>query len=321
MRSIAHALLALSLAWLAFQAPGPFWVEIQGVLGILLITVLTRTVSAEAALSALGLGVGVAAPCMILLGHGLAAIGIDPGDSPANWTIVAVLEELVKFLPVLFLSARLWRTFRVTFNPSDWLLLGFAAGTGFALIENTLLIQESPGVASDMRLHYGPHLGDWYLVPGAWGAAGYVGHGAATGFIAGGIGLSLWLRRSGTKMPFPFWAPGVAACGWIVVEHALANLHVSTGSDATFILGNGRLTPWFYLALAATVIVIDGRRARASLGRSPMLRKRLGMLKAALLRTKPPVPKSRVAVARMLASQVRLLNAAAWFVDQKGSRG
>jgi RsiW-degrading membrane proteinase PrsW (M82 family) len=255
----------------------------------------------------------------VLLGHGLEAIGIDPADAPANWTIVAVLEEVVKFLPVLLLSARLWRTLRVTFNPSDWLLLGFAAGTGFALVENTLLVQESSSAAADMRRHYGPHIGGFYLVPGAWGAVGYVGHGAATGLVGAGVGLSLWLKRSGVKVRFPFWVPAAAAFGWIVVEHALANLHVNTGSDATFILGNGRLTPWFYLAVVAAVIVIDARRARASLARSPVLRKRIGLLKSALMRTRPPAPKSRVTVARMLASQLRLLNAAAWFVT-KGDR-
>jgi hypothetical protein len=317
MRWIAHGLLAFSLLWLAFLAPGPFWFEAQGFLGLLLITVFTRTVSAEAALSALGLGIGLSAPLMVFFGHGLEAIGIDPADAPANWTIVAVLEEVVKFVPVLLLSARLWRTLRVTFNPSDWLLLAFAAGTGFALIENTLLVQESSSAAADMRRHYGPHLGGFYLVPGAWGAVGYVGHGAATGLVGAGIGLSLWLRRSGTKVRFPYWVPAVAAFGWIVLEHALANLHVNTGSDATFILGNGRLTPWFYLAVVAAVIVIDARRARASLGRSPVLRKRIGLLKSALVRTTPPAPKSRVTVARMLAGQLRLLNAAAWFASKK----
>jgi hypothetical protein len=324
MRSIAHALLAGSLVWLAVQAPGPFWFEAQGVLAILLLTVLTRTVSAEAALSALGLGIGVAAPLMVLLGHGLNAIGVDPSDSPANYTIVPVLEELVKLLPVLILSARLWRRFRVTFNPSDWLLLGFAAGTGFALVENMMLVQGSSSAAADMRVHYGPRIGPFYLVPSAWGAAGYVGHSAATAFIAAGIGLSIWIKRGGVVSGFgrtvPFWVPALAASGWIVLEHVLANLRVSTGSDATLILGNGRATPWFYLFVVAAVLVIDGKRARASLARSPVLRKRIGLLKSALLRTRPPAPKSRVEVARMLGSQLRVLNAAAWFADKRAVR-
>ncbi len=291
----------------------------QGLAEILLITVLTRTVSAEAALSALGLGIGVAAPAMVLIGHGVAAIGIDPSDSPADWAIVPIVEEIVKLAPVAFLAVRLWRKFRVTFNPSDWLVLGMAAGTGFGIVENALLVQNTFSVERDMRLHYGPRLGDLYLVPSAWGAAGYVGHGAATGFVGAAIGLSMWLKRRASKLPFAFWVPAVAGFGWIVVEHALANLHVVSGSNATFLLGNGRLTPWFYLALAAAVIGIDARRGRASLARSPILKMRLAMLKAALLRTKPPAPKSRVAVARMLASQLRVLNAAAWLAET-GSR-
>jgi hypothetical protein len=118
-------------------------------------------------------------------------------------------------------------------------------------------------------------------------------------------------------MPMPYWVPAAVAAGWIVLEHILANLRVSTGSDAALLLGNGRVTPWLYLVIVAAVLFIDARRARASLARSPVLRRRIGMLKSALVRTRPPVPKSRVDVARMLAAQLRVLNAAAWLADKR----
>lgn len=319
LRPVAQIGLAFAVGSLLVQAPGPVWRELQFVLEILLVTIVTRTVAAQAAVSALALGIGVAVPASVLVGHAFTALGADMTDAPANWAIVPAAEEIAKLVPVAILLAVRQRRTRLAFNPSDYLLLGCAAGAGFGMVENAMLVEKSGRVFRDMLDFYGPHVGGFYLVSGAWGEAGYVGHAAATGLVTGALGLSLALRartrRGEERPPFPWFVPAAAGAAWIVGEHLLANLHVDTGSKATFILGNGRLTPWIFVGLAAYVVWSDWRAARATLRQSPSLRKRLGLLWTALTKTGGRPPKSRVALTALFAAQVRLLNATAWFVQ------
>jgi hypothetical protein len=153
-----------------------------------------------------------------------------------------------------------------------------------------------------------------YLVPGAWGSAGYVGHAAATGFIAAGYGVGRALqRRLGTR----WWMVPAGCAVWILIEHAFVNLYVNAGSSFALVLGNGRLTPWLFVALAVALVTIDFRRYKSTLARSRALRWRVSLTRAAMLRTKPPVPRSRVMAARMYFSQVRLVNAAGWYAHDR----
>lgn len=304
--------LAISLGWLCLHAPGPFAREAYFVLVIWALTLATRTVSWGSAVSALSLGIGVAAPLMVLAGILFERAGVDLLESDfGSWAVVPVLEELVKLGPVFLVAALHQRKTRLTLNPSDWLLVGCAAGAGFAMVENAQLVQHSPGVLRDMARQYGPS----WLVPGAWGAAGYVGHAAATGLAAAGIGLARSLSRvaaarqaSATLSRVALWAP----LGWVIVEHVLANLHVSTGSAATFALGNGRLTPWLFLGLVVWIVAIDIARARQVLAHSRTLRMRLAMTREAL--TGSRLPKRRALWQRIgvAAAELRLLNATAW---------
>jgi hypothetical protein len=94
----------------------------------------------------------------------------------------------------------------------------------------------------------------------------------------------------------------------------LTNFYVGSGSRIGLVLGNGRLTPWMFLAMTAFIVAIDYRRHRAAFARSARLRRRLLMTRAAMLRTKPPVPQSRINAVRMHMAQLRLVNATAWFV-------
>jgi hypothetical protein len=219
-------------------------------------------------------------------------------------------------MPVLLMAWLHTRRTRLTLNPSDWLLAGCAVGAGFAMVENAELVRHSPGVVRDMAEQYGPS----WLVPGAWGAAGFVGHAAATGMVAGGLGLWFALRRMAAAGRMIAWVPVTALCApaaWVTLEHILANLYVNTGADAALLLGNGRLTPWLFLALAAGIIVLDYRRLAQVLRHSRTLRTRQGMIREALLgsqaRTQVPL-RQRITIA---ATELRVVNTTAWLTLER----
>jgi len=313
LRVAALALFVLSVLLLAIDAPGPTWRELWFLGEILLLTIATRSLSAGSALSALSLGLGVVVMLMVGAGRAINGAGIDTSEGMANWGLIPVLEECFKLAPVVIVVLLHRRRSGLAPNPSDLLMLGCFAGAGFALAENALLLHNNSGVARDMARQYGPRLGPLYLVPGAWGAAGYVGHAAATGLACAAFGLGLAGRsRLGRSWPL------VAAAGfaWVVIEHVLTNYYVGSGSGLALMLGNGRLTPWIFMAVVIGVIALDWSRARFALAHSATLRRRVGMARGALLRTTPPLPSSRVAAGRLWLSQLRAVNATAWFIRQ-----
>jgi len=309
-RLVCLILLALSLGWLFLQAPIPFLREAWFVAVMLGATIGSRSVPWNVALSGLGLGMSVASTSMIGLGWLLAQAGLDVSEGgPGSWTVVPVLEELVK-LGTVFGAAWLYqRRSRLQFNPSDWLLVGCAVGAGFAMVENAQLVAHDPGVLRDMARQYGP----WVIVPGAWGVVGYVGHAAATGFAAGGIGLANALRRGpGGKAAPLSWIVMVAPLAWVTLEHVLANLRVDTGSRAALVFGNGRLTPWLFVAFAILVVALDLKLAQRALAHSAIFRNRAAASRALLSGTRLPRPTGLRQRLSVVASERRLLNAAAW---------
>jgi RsiW-degrading membrane proteinase PrsW (M82 family) len=304
--------LVISLGWLCMDAPVSFSREAYFVLLMLAITLGTRTVSWGSAVSALSLGIGVAAPLMVLIGLALDRAGLDlAGSSLASWSVVPILEELVKLVPVFIVAALHTRKTRLTFNPSDWLLVGCAAGAGFAMVENAELVRADAGVLRDMAVQYGPS----WLVPGAWGAAGYVGHAAATGMAAAGIGLWKSMARVALVRgagPAPSRAALALPFAWVTLEHTLTNLRVNTGSSITLMLGNGRLTPWLFLAMVALIVAGDFRLARAVLRHSRTLRVRMSLTREALFGSTLPKRRSLWQRLRVAAGEARLVNATAW---------
>lgn len=317
------ALLAVAIGWLLIDAPLSTTRELQFVLTVLLATIVTRTVSWRTAAYALSLGMALAVPATILAGHLLGAAGFSVSEGAGSWGVVPVLEEALKLVPVLLIAILHRRRSGDSLNPSDWLLAGCAAGAGFAMIENAALTGSSPAVLRDMALQYGPHIGGLFVVPGAWGAAGFVGHAAATGIAAGSIGVALALRRQRTtagstplarlkRIPGPWWTVAAAACAWVILEHALANLYVNTGAGTALLLGNGRLTPWLFVLLVVAVVAVDAAHARQTLARSAILRTRRRLVALAWRGDGVPVRRSRPQIARLYLRELRTLNTAAW---------
>jgi RsiW-degrading membrane proteinase PrsW (M82 family) len=305
-------LLAISLVWLCVDAPGPFFREAWFVLIVLALTIATRTITWRPSTVALSLGIGVAGPVMVAIGWVLARAGLDLSESDfGSWGLVPILEESVKLLPLAYLAWMYRRKSRLTFNPSDWLLAGCAVGAGFAMVENAELVRHDPGVLRDMADRYGPT----WIVPGAWGAAGYVGHAAATGLIAAGVGLSQSLvreaRARGRSLTIGR-AALIAPFVWVTLEHVLANLHVTTGSDATFLLGNGRITPWIFLAVALVLVGRDFRLQSRVIAHSAILRRRRAWTREALTGTRLPKRVDLMRRLQVALAELRLVNAAAW---------
>lgn len=309
--------LAVSLVWLLADAPGPFLREAWFVVLLTTLTVGTRTLTWRAALFGVSLGIGLAAPAMVALGWVLARGGLDVSESEVgSWLVVPIIEEIIKLAPVALMAWLHARRTRLSFNPSDWLLAGCAVGAGFAMVENAELVRHNPGVLRDMAEQYGPS----WLVPGAWGTAGFVGHAAATGMAAGGIGLWSALGRMTAGGHIVVWMPTAALCApaaWITLEHVLANLYVNSGTDAALMLGNGRLTPWLFLALVAGIIALDLGRFTRVLRHSRTLRTRQVMIREAILGSRAS---TRVALrARLVvaATELRVINTAAWLTLER----
>ena len=311
-RNLSLILVVISLGWLCLDAPGPFLREAYFVLLMLALTVVTRSVSWRLAVLAVSTGIGVAAPLMVAIGWLLARAGFDVSESElGSWGVVPFLEELVKLAPVAFIAWMYRRKTKLTLNPSDWLVVGCAAGAGFAMVENAQLVGSDPGVLRDMAEQYGPT----WLVPGAWGAAGFVGHAAATGFAAAGVGLSRALGREAAARGasrVPGRVALAAPFAWVTLEHVLANLRVSTGSTAALLLGNGRLTPWLFVVVVALIVYRDYDLARRALAHSKILRVRRALAREALLGTRLPTRRTPWQRALVAAGELRLVNAAAW---------
>lgn len=303
----------LSIVTLWIQAPGPMFRELYFVALMLVLTVFTRSVPWRTVVYGLSIGIGIAAPLVIGAGWLMARAGFDVSESEfGSWAVVPVLEETAKIGLVAVVAWVYRRGTKTSFNPSDWLIVGCAVGAGFAMVENAELVRSQPGVLRDMRLQYGPS----WIVPGAWGIAGYVGHAAATGLAAAGIGLGKSLARLAaagrTSLLQAGRAIGVALLAWVTVEHILANLYVNTGSTWTFIFANGRLTPWLFVIVAAVVIYRDYELGRRALAQSSMFRRRRAMLRDAAIGDTPARRTPRWQWAVMATAELRLLNAAAW---------
>lgn len=298
--------LTVALVWLLLDGRRFFLDEAQFLIEILVVSFVTRGVGMAVALSALAWGIGLVAPVIVLAGTALAGSGVEMTDGIGNSVIVPIVEEIAKLLPIgiVAILARRWRFGLL--NPSDLLLLGCMSGAGFSMVESSYFDTVRTGV------RYGPQVVGINLLPTAWGAAGYVGHAAATGLIAVCLGLALHLRR--TKLAARWWwAVPVAAFGWIALEHGLANLYVDTGSRMLLVLGAGRITPWLFLGSVAAALAIDARNAAATFTRSKELQKRRVLIRAFLASRWRAKQVPRFGAILAIVRQLRLLNTTAWF--------
>lgn len=298
--------LSVSLALLAFSGSRFFVDEMQVVLEVLLLTALTRSIGLRAGVLALAWGTGAVAPLTTVIGIALNAAGIEMTDSVGNTVIVPLLEETLKLLPVAAVAWMIGRWQSSLLNLSDLLLLGVMSGAGFGMVESSYFAHVRTGE------RYAPHILGLNLLPTAWGEAGYLGHGAATGLIALSFGIGAYLRRARGGVAW-WWAVPVAMCGWVVAEHGLANAYVNGGSETLIALGAGRITPWLFFAAIFVAITIDARHAVTTLARSPTMRARRALITVYLDKQRRARSWPTPAAAMTIIGQLRWLNATAWF--------
>jgi hypothetical protein len=86
--------LLVSLVWLFADAPLAFMREAWFVVLLTGATVATRTITWRGAVFALSLGIGVAAPLMVLFGWLMTRAGFDVSESEVgSWLVVPILGK------------------------------------------------------------------------------------------------------------------------------------------------------------------------------------------------------------------------------------
>ncbi|HAU66622.1 MAG: hypothetical protein UT30_C0011G0051 [Candidatus Uhrbacteria bacterium GW2011_GWF2_39_13] len=232
--------------------PSFVWIDLWFVFEIFILTLFTKTVSFRYGLQLFFQGILIAGLGSILFWNLVGLLGFH--DTIFGETLIAVGEEILKFLPVFIPVFFVYRDKKNPFNFSDVLFLCVMCSAGFSLFEKSFW----QGVSFPFT--YGPHIGDLYFFSDALGIYvdgekfGYVGHAAATGLIGMGAAIGLFLKN---KQRTWWWIVPVFAFVWIVGEHALSNFYYVTGTTALLSFGGGMLTPWIFLVFLVFILRTD----------------------------------------------------------------
>jgi len=306
-----YALVLVSALILLFDEPHYFWIELQFALFIWIATALTRSVSTRLGIAAWAGGVGFSILLLLLYGNLLKLAGVNPDSVWMASLFFPVAEEIVKILPVVLFALYFWRKRKMTFNPSTFLFLGVMVAVGFSMLE------KSYWESNSFPFTYGPHLGKFYFFSDALGIyvkskpLGFIGHGAATGLIAMGIGLGLYFRKNKIFRSF-WWLFPLLPSLWVLLEHCLLNLYYANGSTALLVFGGGRFTPWIFLVFMAAAVGIDLAAAVHTWKLSPRLQERSRMIRAYPRHQIKKKRKVHWVWLRLAAEQLRFLNLVAW---------
>ena len=230
------------------------FVNLWGVLQLVLLGSLGRTIRVRTVLFAMATGVFVCAPLAALLEHAWAAgagslIG-RPAEAVvavAGYTVDPFLELLILLSPLTALL--LLPVVRRQWSITDCVLVGAATGAGFGLAEDLYRFGSMAGHATAID-------GGWLVPARSWVGASHVGYafvpdvsttlgawlpdiGAARLLppsvwtfpnvlliwsAIGGFGVGLWLHRSPLR-----WTVGVAALLFAAVDHAAFNADITLG--------------------------------------------------------------------------------------------
>jgi len=306
-----YALIFVSALILMFDEPHYFWIELQFALFIWIATALTRSASTRLGTAAWAGGVGFSILLLLLYGNLLKLAGVNPDSVWMASLFFPVAEEIVKILPVILFALYFWRKRKMTFNPSTFLFLGIMVAVGFSMLEKSYWENIS------FPFTYGPHLGNFYFFSDALGIyvkskpLGFIGHGAATGLIAMGIGLGLYFRKIKAFRSF-WWLFLLFPALWILLEHCLLNLYYANGSTALLFFGGGQFTPWIFLLFMAATVGIDLAAAVRTWKRSPRLQERYRLIRAYPQHQNKRKRKVHWTWLRLAAEQLRFLNLVAW---------
>ena len=212
------------------------WTALVFMVGLIVLTSATRTVSIRQVTSLFLLGgftMGLAYIVAQFMPH-----------TPVRAFMVPPMEEMFKIAPVLFV---LWlgrRSTTWTFGVTDVMLLAAASGVGFGMVEDAF-IRHNRGWPGHV---------DWLPLTEITGGRLIVGHGIWTTLAGITIGLAL-LLRSRRELAIGLGASGFL---WSTLDHIANNFGVGQrGAFATFLNGiTGRGWFTFYLFVAGVAIAI-----------------------------------------------------------------
>lgn len=241
---LVRALRVGSIGWLGVSAVGLVvaWVRVDGwgdairpwfwgYLGLALLFVAARTKTVSWRFVAAVFGTG----CVLALPIGWAEfrladlLGLEVEFADGAVLLAGPVEETLKLIPlaaVLLFARRRVRGFAVV----DFLLLGYAAGLGFQVVEDgmrPLVASQRTGVSLAELIPGWVPTASYGLswLPGAWQLrlddhAYFAGHAVLSGLVAVAIGLAYRLRRR--FGPLVLLIP-IAMLAMVVVDHAMMN--------------------------------------------------------------------------------------------------
>ena len=224
-------------------------------MGLVIMTGLarTRTVSWRAVGTMYGVGIWCAFAVAVATGWVGGAGGLSPEDDGASIALAAFVEEPGKLIPLAVVAlVAPGRVRRLA--AADWALLGYAAGLGFTVAEDSVRRLRGPGLLEallgESGFSYSPN--PWTLGSYAdWDGAIAVGHQVHTMIVTMAVGLGIALWRADSVRAGAFLRPArrvaavvlpVLALAQVTADHAGWNAH----EDAPgWMDGDAEGLPWW----------------------------------------------------------------------------
>ena len=224
-------------------------------MGLVIMTGLarTRTVSWRAVGTMYGVGIWCAFAVAVATGWVGELGGLSPQDDGASIALAAFVEEPGKLIPLAVMAlVAPGRVRRLA--ATDWALLGYAAGLGFTVAEDSVRRLREPGLLEallgESRFSFSPN--PWTLGSYAdWDGAIAVGHQVHTMIVTMAVGLGIALWRAGSVRAGASLRPArrvaavvlpVLALAQVTADHAGWNAH----EDAPgWMDGDAEGLPWW----------------------------------------------------------------------------
>ncbi|MBS2010434.1 MAG: PrsW family intramembrane metalloprotease, partial [Cyanobacteria bacterium SZAS TMP-1] len=251
--------LVLWLGIIAWLLPIFFYTEVQGIawfsfniaflIILLLATSFVRSISLHK-MAVCFFGGGLVAG--LVLAIALPVTNFFTVSNSLRFLFLVPLEELFKLLPIALL---LWRGRKFstwTLGATDFLLMGAAAGAGFAIAEDSFIHFQLHSPLNNLSL----------LMPASEISNGRIicGHAVWTALAAGSIGMAAMYRHQ-KKVALPFLFAGLALA---ILDHLALNLGASL-SVINILLVNGYVTIAVFAATLLASILVDSSVALKNL--------------------------------------------------------
>jgi len=218
-------------------------------MGLVIMTGLarTRTVSWRAVGTMYGVGIWCAFAVAVATGWVGELGGLSPQDDGASIALAAFVEEPGKLIPLAVMAlVAPGRVRRLA--ATDWALLGYAAGLGFTVAEDSVRRLREPGLLEallgESRFSFSPN--PWTLGSYAdWDGAMAVGHQVHTMIVTMAVGLGIALWRVGSVRAGACLDLGIELlgdrCGSVVFVRYIEDFQEDTRVEQFQALaGNGR---------------------------------------------------------------------------------